>query len=70
MGNKATSTNGKHAPSDVSMLIAEAAYFKAEQRGFAPGHELEDWLSAEQEFTAQPPTKAKAKRPRRRSASA
>lgn len=27
--------------------IREAAYFKAEQRGFAPGHELEDWLAAE-----------------------
>jgi len=24
--------------------IAEAAYFRAERRGFAPGHELEDWL--------------------------
>ncbi len=30
-------------------LIAERAYFKAEQRGFAPGHELEDWLAAERE---------------------
>ncbi|MCU0836087.1 MAG: DUF2934 domain-containing protein [Chromatiaceae bacterium] len=29
--------------------IREAAYFKAERRGFAPGHELEDWLEAEQE---------------------
>lgn len=23
--------------------IAEAAYSRAERRGFAPGHELEDW---------------------------
>lgn len=30
-------------------LIAEAAYFRAEKRGFAPGHELEDWLTAEAE---------------------
>lgn len=30
-------------------LIAEAAYFRAEQRGFEPGHELEDWLAAESE---------------------
>jgi len=30
--------------------IAELAYFKAESRGFEPGHELEDWLEAEQEF--------------------
>jgi Protein of unknown function (DUF2934) len=26
--------------------IAEAAYYIAEKRGFAPGHELEDWLKA------------------------
>lgn len=27
--------------------IAEAAYYLAEKRGFAPGRELDDWLSAE-----------------------
>jgi hypothetical protein len=27
--------------------IAVAAYFFAEQRGFAPNHELDDWLAAE-----------------------
>lgn len=30
--------------------IAEAAYFKSEHRGFAPGMELEDWLEAESEI--------------------
>ena len=30
-------------------LIAEAAYLRAERRGFTPGHEVEDWLSAETE---------------------
>lgn len=30
--------------------IAEAAYWRAERRGFAPGHELDDWLSAEKEI--------------------
>lgn len=30
-------------------LIAEAAYFRAERRGFTPGHEAEDWLAAELE---------------------
>jgi Protein of unknown function (DUF2934) len=30
-------------------LIAECAYFRAQQRGFAPGHELADWLAAEAE---------------------
>jgi hypothetical protein len=29
--------------------IAESAYWRAERRGFAPGHELEDWLHAENE---------------------
>jgi hypothetical protein len=29
--------------------IAQAAYFRAERRGFQPGFALEDWLSAEQE---------------------
>lgn len=31
-------------------MIADAAYFRAEKRGFQPGHELEDWLAAEQEI--------------------
>lgn len=31
-------------------MITEAAYFCAARRGFAPGHELEDWLTAEAEI--------------------
>jgi hypothetical protein len=27
--------------------IAEVAYFRAKERGFSPGYELEDWLAAE-----------------------
>jgi len=34
---------------DRHASIAEAAYYRSEQRGFAPGHELEDWLAAEEE---------------------
>lgn len=34
-------------------MIAEAAYLRAERRGFAPGHEEEDWLAAEKEVDAQ-----------------
>jgi hypothetical protein len=34
-------------PAAKSLMIAEAAYYCAEQRGFEPGHELEDWLEAE-----------------------
>ena len=30
-------------------LIAHAAYFRAEKRGFAPGCELQDWIEAEAE---------------------
>lgn len=29
------------------LMIAEAAYFRAQQRNFLPGHEVEDWLNAE-----------------------
>jgi hypothetical protein len=31
-------------------MIAEKAYFKAEQRSFAPGMEIQDWLEAEHEL--------------------
>jgi hypothetical protein len=34
---------------DRRTLIEKAAYLKAQHRGFAPGHELEDWLAAENE---------------------
>jgi hypothetical protein len=30
--------------------IAREAYYRAQRRGFEPGHELEDWLAAEREF--------------------
>ena len=30
-------------------MVAEAAYYTAIQRGFSSGHELEDWLVAEQQ---------------------
>jgi hypothetical protein len=30
-------------------LIMQAAYFRAERRGFTPGAELDDWLQAEAE---------------------
>jgi len=31
-------------------MIADAAYFRAAARGFAAGHETEDWLDAEREI--------------------
>jgi hypothetical protein len=30
--------------------ILEAAYYRAERRGFVPGAELDDWLAAEAEI--------------------
>lgn len=36
-------------------LIAEAAYYKAEERGFVPGWEESDWFAAEQEIDRQFP---------------
>jgi hypothetical protein len=30
-------------------MIRDAAFFRAEARGFAPGQEIEDWLAAEQD---------------------
>jgi hypothetical protein len=30
-------------------MIEKAAYYRAVARGFAPGHELEDWVAAERE---------------------
>ena len=37
---------------DRRAMIAEAAYLRAERRGFTPGHETEDWLAAEVEVDA------------------
>ncbi|MDP1613616.1 MAG: DUF2934 domain-containing protein [Sulfuritalea sp.] len=36
--------------SRLDEMIAVAAYFRAEQRGFAPGDELGDWFQAEAEY--------------------
>ena len=39
-------------PEERYRAIAHAAYLRAEKRGFAPGHEVDDWLAAEAEFDA------------------
>ena len=41
-------------PSDAELLemISEAAYYRAEKRGFSPGLESEDWIQAEAEVRA------------------
>jgi hypothetical protein len=56
---KGTRARGKAAASraavsaeDRRAMIAEAAYLRAERRGFESGHETEDWLAAEEEVDA------------------
>lgn len=39
-------------PEDRTQKIAINAYYKAKDRGFAPGYELQDWLEAEREVDA------------------
>jgi len=49
---RATRTAGSRPAVTPDMrrgMIAEAAYLRAERRGFAPGYEEEDWLAAEVE---------------------
>ncbi|WAK00891.1 DUF2934 domain-containing protein [Methylobacter sp. YRD-M1] len=40
-------------PDTFREMVEERAYSKAEKRGFATGHELEDWLEAEEEIKNQ-----------------
>jgi hypothetical protein len=34
----------------LEVRIAELAYFRAQSRGFEPGHDVDDWLEAEEEL--------------------
>ena len=49
-----SSSTGKLSPGDRYRQISVFAYYKAEQRGFAPGHMWDDWLAAEREVDAAP----------------
>ena len=56
---KKSTKASKHTPSPLSItaeerykMVAVAAYHKAEQRGFAPGNEMQDWVDAEKEIDA------------------
>jgi hypothetical protein len=42
-------------PKQLHERIEKRAYELAQQRGFAPGQEIEDWLQAEREIEAGPP---------------
>ncbi|GAB4274941.1 MAG: hypothetical protein Kow0065_23020 [Methylomicrobium sp.] len=48
--------------SDAAPMIAEAAYYKAERRGFQPGNEMYDWLEAEREVSRNLQAKVSGKR--------
>ena len=43
---------GSEPPQELQVIsmIAEAAYYLAESRSFTPGHEMEDWLRAEEQI--------------------
>lgn len=53
------------SPDERLRMIGMAAYFRAERRGFAPGHEFEDWLAAEAEIEALVPTATATRTARR-----
>lgn len=36
------------SPHTRHLMIQTGAYFLAQRRGFTPGHELDDWLTAEE----------------------
>ena len=42
--------DGGVSAAERTRLIERAAYFRAQRRGFVPGHEVEDWVAAEQEI--------------------
>ena len=34
-------------------MVAKNAYYRAEKRGFKPGHEMDDWFEAEKDIKSQ-----------------
>jgi hypothetical protein len=49
-GFKMTDSSSSAQAVSLDVMIAEAAYYKAEKRGFHPGNELRDWLEAKSEI--------------------
>jgi len=45
----AASGKGKPTPAERMKMIAEAAYYLAQKRGFGHGHEVVDWAAAEKQ---------------------
>ena len=47
---KMTSLEQSNNEEEQQLMISEAAYYLAENRGFAPDREFEDWLEAEKQI--------------------
>ncbi len=62
-GAASTAAAVSAAPVEREEMVRMAAYFRAERRGFAPGHDWEDWLEAEAEVST--PSAAPAPRARK-----
>lgn len=44
--------NANQQNAEISRVIAETAYYKAEMRGFEPGFEEQDWIESEKDIVA------------------
>ena len=61
-GRKAQVAKRELSAQERHEMIARAAFFIAEHRGFFGGDALADWLLAEREVLASPPTEGPARR--------
>ena len=52
MGPAVSKSSGAPSYAERYRLIARTAHHLSARRGFEPGHELEDWLAAEQEVNS------------------
>lgn len=50
MGNPNLPSEGNIGSAQRERMVREAAYFLYVQRGFEPGHDLNDWFAAEAEL--------------------
>jgi hypothetical protein len=51
-GSPAAGGGAPPSAKELYEMIREAAYYRAEKRGFSPGLEAEDWRAAEDEVLA------------------
>lgn len=54
------SWRGSFTPEQRETMIREAAYYHFVERGYATGHDLDDWLAAEAELNHGTPTESLA----------